>query len=346
MTRFSRREFIKLLGAVAFGLPLAKHLPARASTTQQATEQPYSYGRCLLKYVTVYKRPSVFAGHAGIHPVESVLPIYEEVLTEDEGFTRNPRWYRTLNGYVHSSNVQPVEMRFNAPRFQIPDQGTLAEVTVPFVDVRKQPNSKQPLTSRLYYGSTHWVREIRRVPNDRHLWWYAIWDWRSKETVYAPARALYCLTPADLSTISPDVKDKHLLVNLQEQSLTAYEGQVVVRTMLMSSGRDYTESGGDNYGTPTGETKVYLKRPSQHMAGGDLAAGDDYDLPGVPWVSFFNGGMAIHGTYWHNDYGTPWSHGCLNVSNADAKWVYRWTSPQVDFAEIELQAEGTRVIVV
>jgi len=91
---------------------------------------------------------------------------------------------------------------------------------------------------------------------------------------------------------------------------------------------------------------VYLKRPSQHMAGGDLAAGDDYDLPGVPWVSFFNGGMAIHGTYWHNDYGTPWSHGCLNVSNADAKWVYRWTSPQVKFDEIEEQADGTRVVVV
>ncbi|HUN22967.1 MAG TPA: L,D-transpeptidase [Anaerolineales bacterium] len=346
MTQFSRREFIKLLGAMAISLPFSGTPLSLAKPNLQAAEPILPYGRCLLKYVTVYKRPSVFAGHAGIHLVESILPIYEEVLTEDEGFTRNPRWYRTLNGFVHTSNVQPVEMRFNEPRFSIPEKGTLAEVTVPFVDVRKQPNSKQPVTFRLYYGSTHWVREMRRVSNDPHLWWYAIWDWRSKETVYAPAQALHCLTPDDLAPISPDVKDKHLLVNIQEQSMTAYEGQNVVKTMLISSGRDYTDSGGDNYGTPSGETNVYLKRPSQHMAGGDLAAGDDYDLPGVPWVSFFNGGMAIHGTYWHNDYGTPWSHGCLNVSNADAKWVYRWTSPQVKFDEIEEQADGTRVVVV
>jgi lipoprotein-anchoring transpeptidase ErfK/SrfK len=55
-----------------------------------------------------------------------------------------------------------------------------------------------------------------------------------------------------------------------------------------------------------------------------------YDLPGVPWVSFFTGnGEAFHGTYWHNDFGHPRSHGCINLSNSAAKFIYRWTRPTV-----------------
>ena len=59
------------------------------------------------------------------------------------------------------------------------------------------------------------------------------------------------------------------------------------------------------------------------MAGDDLAAADFYDLPGVPWVSYFHWwGVSIHGTYWHNDYGEPHSHGCINLPSATA-----WCSP-------------------
>ena len=55
-----------------------------------------------------------------------------------------------------------------------------------------------------------------------------------------------------------------------------------------------------------------------------------YHLPGVPWVSFFTGsGVALHGTYWHNDYGIPHSHGCINMTPQAAKWLYRWTLPSV-----------------
>ena len=56
-----------------------------------------------------------------------------------------------------------------------------------------------------------------------------------------------------------------------------------------------------------------------------------FDLPGIPWVSYFvTTGVAFHGTYWHNDYGTPRSHGCVNVSAANAQWLYRWTLPNPD----------------
>ena len=90
------------------------------------------------------------------------------------------------------------------------------------------------------------------------------------------------------------------------------------------------------------------KRPSRHMAGGDLAAADGFDLPGVPWVSYINGrGVALHGTYWHNDYGRPRSHGCINLTPEAAKWIYRWTIPAVPPAEgLVWEDHGTRVVVV
>ena len=68
------------------------------------------------------------------------------------------------------------------------------------------------------------------------------------------------------------------------------------------------------------------------MASEDLAAANSYDLPGVPWVSYITGsGISFHGTYWHNDFGKPRSHGCINLSPEAARWIYRWTLPAVPF---------------
>jgi lipoprotein-anchoring transpeptidase ErfK/SrfK len=65
------------------------------------------------------------------------------------------------------------------------------------------------------------------------------------------------------------------------------------------------------------------------MAVGDIAS-NGFDLPGVPWVLYITeGGISFHGTYWHNDYGHPHSHGCINMTPQAAKWLFRWTSPTV-----------------
>ncbi len=67
-----------------------------------------------------------------------------------------------------------------------------------------------------------------------------------------------------------------------------------------------------------------------------------YSLPGVPWCSFFTSmGNAFHGTYWHNDYGRPRSHGCVNLPTLAAKWIYRWTQPVVPPEEDYLHQPGT-----
>ena len=102
-------------------------------------------------------------------------------------------------------------------------------------------------------------------------------------------------------------------INLSSQRLTAYQGQTAVFSSLISSGVAGRR-------TPTGRFAVRTKISSQRMVG------PGYNLPGVPWVMYFAGANAIHGTYWHNNFGRPMSHGCVNMRTADAQWLYNWSS--------------------
>ena len=102
---------------------------------------------------------------------------------------------------------------------------------------------------------------------------------------------------------------RELIVVLSTQMAYAYENGVLRRSAQISSGLPATP-------TVKGDFKVTRKLRSRHMVG------PDYDLPNVPWVMYFFSGYAFHGTYWHNNFGTPMSHGCVNMTNADAKWFY------------------------
>jgi lipoprotein-anchoring transpeptidase ErfK/SrfK len=152
------------------------------------------------------------------------------------------------------------------------------------------------------------------------------------------------LIPNDeLSTLSPEVPDeeKSIVVDLSTQLVTAFEGEKLVFSQRCASGVRGTD-------TPKGEFLTYHKGPSVHMTNeGDAVENESvYSLPGVPWCTFFTGaGNAFHGTYWHNDYGRPRSHGCVNIPSESAKFLYRWTKPNVPADEdyVHLPGEGTRV---
>lgn len=104
-------------------------------------------------------------------------------------------------------------------------------------------------------------------------------------------------------------------VNLTSQTLTAFEGNTAVLTSLISSGTWL-------HPTVTGQYRTYIKYESQTMNG--YLLGYDYYLEGVPHVMYFYRDYAIHGAYWHNNFGTPMSHGCVNVNLTDAAWLYEW----------------------
>lgn len=118
--------------------------------------------------------------------------------------------------------------------------------------------------------------------------------------------------PANSSAAIPE-GEHWLEVNLSQQRLYAYAGNTLVRTFIVSTGTWKTP-------TVTGKFRIYIKQRYDNMAG------PGYYLPDVPYTMYFYKGYAIHGTYWHNNFGTPMSHGCVNLSIPDAEWVYNFSS--------------------
>jgi lipoprotein-anchoring transpeptidase ErfK/SrfK len=102
-------------------------------------------------------------------------------------------------------------------------------------------------------------------------------------------------------------------VDLTNQMVHAYEGDVVVNSFIVSTGTWLTP-------TVTGQYKIYVKYRSAKMSG------PGYYLPDVPYIMYFYKGYGLHGTYWHNNFGTPMSHGCVNLRTDDAGWLYNWAS--------------------
>lgn len=109
---------------------------------------------------------------------------------------------------------------------------------------------------------------------------------------------------------------KSIVVDLSDQHLYAYEGDTLVFDTPVSTGRD-------GFNTPPGTFSVYAKLRIQDMKGN--LGGESYYVPDVPHVMYINGGVAIHGTYWHNQFGIRrMSHGCINAPLAAAEWLYNW----------------------
>ena len=111
---------------------------------------------------------------------------------------------------------------------------------------------------------------------------------------------------------------KWIAVNVSNQTLVAYEGDWPVFSGRVSTGLPRTP-------TPIGTFRVFTKLVADDMRGGSYAVGDYYYLPRVPWVMYFAaGGYAIHGTYWHSNFGNPMSHGCVNLETDNARWLFDW----------------------
>lgn len=127
---------------------------------------------------------------------------------------------------------------------------------------------------------------------------------------------------ANLTTVKlPQGEARWIRVDLSEQLVVAYEENKPIRAFVVSSGLSRTP-------TVTGEYRIGTKVKAQTMSGGEGAS--YYNLPNVKWVQYFYQGYSFHGTYWHNDFGEPKSHGCLNMTNTDAKWLFDWAGPSWD----------------
>jgi hypothetical protein len=356
----SRREFLKLSGTGLFGLLLSP-LGFSLAITEISEDQrfqgvkpiyqadlrnlyPDQQGRVVETKATLYNTPSLSGKKIKDIWQDSVIPI-TNVTVGDDSIPFNRIWYHIGDeGYIHSGVIQPVRTLINPPIANIPAEGSLAEVTVPFTDARWGPDKDQLFAYRYYYGTTHWVIGLE---HEGHLgYWYRVMDDKWEFEFYVPATHLRLIPPDELKPLSPDVpaEFKRLEVRTNEQLVVGYEWDKPVYMARAATGAKFSNG---NFETPPGHHITFFKRPSRHMAAGNLAY-NGYDLPGVPWISYFTeSGMSFHGTYWHNNFGHPRSHGCVNLSPLAAKWLYLWTLPVVPPDQQEVyETYGTAVDVI
>jgi hypothetical protein len=343
-TSLSRREFIKFWGLGMAGLFFPANLLPRLDTTSIQRRSDRLLGRVQQDRYPLHEALSAGSEVIRELKLDSVYEITAVSICEDDS-SANRTWYELDGkGYAHSGRIQPVRMQFNAPAPFIPATGRLGEITIPMVDAYSSIDEDRKVLYRLYYASTFWVTD--RLTDEHGGAWYQLLDDRFHKKLYVPAYYVRLVPDKDLRPLSPRVpfEEKTLVVDLQKQSLVAYEGEKVVNVFRISSGARSEEGG---FATPKGVFRTTSKRPCRHMFEPPSEFGTGYDLPGVPWISYFTGdGVGFHGTYWHNDFGVPNSHGCINMNPQAAKWVYRWTTPVVPPGEYFYSGhESTRVVV-
>jgi len=133
---------------------------------------------------------------------------------------------------------------------------------------------------------------------------------RVGQTLVIPGGGSTSAAPSS-SSVSAPTSGKWIDINLATQGLVAYEGQRAVYWATVSTGLSRTP-------TPKGRFRIYRKLRSATMSG------PGYRIPNVPYVMDFYGNYSMHGTYWHNNFGQPMSHGCVNLRTSDAQWLYNW----------------------
>jgi hypothetical protein len=339
--QITRREFIKVL--------TLSSLSAAFTPFPDEFDPPSSgLGRVAVRLIYIYSEPNYRARTIGHHSRDEIIPLIEEIVADD-GPAHNPLWYRTPHGYAHSGNLQKVRWQPQSPETFIPHNGALFEVSVPYTRTYRKPDPYSSPIYRLYYKSTAWVKSIQIGEDGRS--WYGLLDDIFGVQYYARAEHLRRIREDEITPISADVpwSEKKLEIDLQSQKLRALESGRTVFETKISSGipNKKPRDNGIPTITPSGRFNITRKMPLRHMGDGNLTPDlEAYELPGVPWVCFFHiTGVAVHGTYWHSDFGRPRSHGCVNVATEDAQWIYRWTLPVIPQDEISVSGYGTPVTV-
>lgn len=325
--RMTRRGFFKLAGAGMAGL-LVGEAPA--------------LGRVTVPRLSVRGGPGAQHAEWASLAMDEIVYIYSQV--QGEALQRfNATWFNIGLGYAYSSFLQPVVEVHNP--VETVGGGFWGEITLPYTRGREAPGLESPVADRLYCYSVFWVRGREDDAEGRA--WYKLDSRRAARPMFwVPADAVRRIVRDELAPVRPHVRDKRIVIDLAEQWLVAYESDKPVLEQRISSGMRHLARGAAiDYRTRPGTYQVTQKRPTTHMIGGTGGI-DAYDLPGVPWAVFFSyTGLGIHGTYWHNDFGRPRSHGCIHVPPHVARWLYRWTAPHAGYDEDLLVSYGGGTII-
>ncbi|MBI2049491.1 L,D-transpeptidase [Candidatus Roizmanbacteria bacterium] len=166
----------------------------------------------------------------------------------------------------------------------------------------------------------------------------------SNKIVSAPENLGNLFSP--IQVLGQTAGEKRLEINLSNQRLYAYQGEIVIYEFPISSGKWWE--------TPTGTFNIWIKLRYTRMEGGNRSLGTYYNLPNVPYTMYFYNkdisksmGYGVHGAYWHNNFGHPMSHGCVNMKPEDAEKIYSFVSPSSSNHTTFATAEnpGTQIVI-
>jgi len=357
------------MGALAFDPSRLRFMPP-ALPQFPAGEQ---LGRVFSK-IDVRSEPNFDAPSVNVLYDDAVVVWQQEVVTNTAPNLNviNQRWVKTPEGYIYAPQLQPVKNLPNPSVTSMPNgaSGFWAEVTVPYVDMQVDGAAASPHVKflienhypvRLYYSQVVWIDQLAQANgvvyyrfNENGGRPAGMTGGSYGDLLWGEASAFRPLTAEEVTPIHPDVDPaiKKVVVDRTEnyQTLSCFEGSEEVYFCRVSTGqyRDVYGNPVAQYLTPLGEHVTWRKAISIHMSGGTTGTG--YDTPAVSWSTLFSGdGYAIHAAFWHNNFGVPRSHGCVNCLPEDAKWIFRWASPanSLEQADIVVQGleNGTHVIV-
>jgi lipoprotein-anchoring transpeptidase ErfK/SrfK len=355
--QLSRRDFLKFSsGALAAALtpswkrwlPPAEQLAPQ--TVPQATAPIGRMGRAMGGGVAVYDKAERGAQRLASYRRDESFVVTGDVRAPGLNHY-NDLWYETQDGFVFSAWVQPMLQYLPQPAYyDMGEWGLWGEICQPYTSARLAPHSGAAERYRKYYGTTYHIIGVQH-DEEGNAWYQAFDELPPTTSYWVPAQDVRIIPRSELAPISPFVGDKRIEIDLGNQRVTCLENGQVVYSCGCASGAAFTIEDGSiaDFSTPRGEYHVLLKQASRHMVGENEESPDYFDLPGVPWDTFFDlEGRAIHGTYWHNDYGVPRSHGCVNVSIDAARWIYCWTHPIGAYADDYIQSNwrvGTPIVI-
>ena len=346
MKQISRKDFFKL-GSLAAGAAISFNRGDLFANDFPVADR---LGRIAVGRVDIKSSPDYEAPTVDILYEDTVIPWYQEVIGAWP-FRNNQRWIETEGGYVWGPNIQPVRNEPNQPLGEIPEgmDGFWVEVTVPWVNaVMENPpgystwwnlQNIKNLPPRFYYMQVLWVDQIKTGSSGNIIYRVNERYGNPGDLLWAPAEAFRPISEPEITPIHPEAENKQIIVDVTDshQTLSCLENGREVYFCRISSGKvpnttPLTAIGSDGF-------NIWRKLASVQMSGGTNQAG--WMIPGIGWVSFFyNEGVAIHSTFWHNNFGEPSSHGCVNAAPEDAKWIYRWASPVTPFPEGDITVSG------
>lgn len=210
-----------------------------------------------------------------------------------------------LNGMQNPNHIYVGQTLRVSARVELPASSLQSEPELADAIYVVQQGDSLAQIAKQYGMSVEEAMRLNGLPNPNF-----VWAGQRLRVNQAPTSAeLFSVAVAG----APVYGERLIEIDLGAQTLTAWQGDVPVLRTTVSSGKASTP-------TVTGRFSIYQKVQSQRMTG------PDYDLPGVPWVMYFFQDYAIHGAYWHANFGTPTSHGCVNLTVEDAQMLYNWAS--------------------